>query len=214
MEPGYLVDRFRVCGHAIGGFLIAGMGNTGTLIVISSLMVIAFLALWQLGLKPALNEKGQKSPWESVKEGLRFVFNTKELLGAMSLDLFAVLFGGAAAMIPVFARDILRVGPQGFGLLNSSSDIGSILIVIMLTFFPFRKKQGQILFFAVAGFGACIIIFGLSKIFWLSFSALLISGMLGRHQRSNQGYHYAAQNARPGKGQGHERKFHVYQFQQ
>ncbi len=167
-----------VCGHAIGGFLIAGLGNTGTLVVISSLMVVAFFALLQLGLKPALNEKGAQTPWESVKEGLRFVVNTKELLGAMSLDLFAVLFGGAAAMIPVFARDILRVGPQGFGLLNGSSDIGSILIVIILTFFPFRRKQGRILFFAVAGFGACIIIFGLSKLFWLSFSALLISGML------------------------------------
>jgi MFS family permease len=167
-----------VCGHASAGFLIAGIGNSGTLIVIACVMVASFTILLQLKQKPALNIKGQKNTWDSVKEGLHFVFRTKELLGAMSLDLFAVLFGGAAAMIPVFARDILKVGPKGFGFLNSSSDFGSILIVILLTFFPFKKRQGRILFYAVAGFGCCIIIFGFSKIFWLSFAALMASGIL------------------------------------
>jgi MFS family permease len=167
-----------VCGHATAGFLIAGFGNTGTLIVIGSVMLVAFIILLQLRRKPALNVRGQKNTWDSVKEGLQFVFRTKELLGAMSLDLFAVLFGGATAMIPVFARDILKVGPKGFGFLNSSSDFGSILIVILLTFFPIRRKQGRILFYVVAGFGICIIIFGLSKWFWLSFAALLLSGIL------------------------------------
>jgi MFS family permease len=167
-----------VCGHASAGFLIAGVGNTGTLIVIACVMVASFTVLLQLKQKPALNIKGQKNTWDSVKEGLHFVFRTKELLGAMTLDLFAVLFGGAAAMIPVFARDILKVGPKGFGFLNSSSDFGSILIVILLTFFPVRKRQGRILFYAVAGFGCCIIIFGFSKIFWVSFAALMASGIL------------------------------------
>jgi predicted MFS family arabinose efflux permease len=167
-----------VCGHATAGFLIAGVGNTGTLIVIASVMIAAFTVLIQLKQKPALNIRGQKNTWESVKEGLHFVFRTKELLGAMSLDLFAVLFGGAAAMIPVFARDILKVGPRGFGFLNSSSDFGSILIVILLTFFPIRRKQGRILFYAVAGFGLCIIVFGFSKLFWISFAALMVSGAL------------------------------------
>ena len=167
-----------VCGHASAGFLIAGVGNTGTLVVIAAVMLASFVTLLQLKNKPPLNIRGQKNTWESVREGLQFVFRTKELLGAMSLDLFAVLFGGAAAMIPVFARDILKVGAKGFGFLNSSSDFGSILIVILLTFFPFRRKQGRILFFAVAGFGICIIIFGLSKLFWLSFAALMLSGML------------------------------------
>ena len=81
-------------------------------------------------------------------------------------------------MVPVYARDILKVGPQGFGFLNAGSDIGSIFIVILLTFQPIRKKQGTKLLLAVAGFGTCIIIFALSKLFWLSFAALVISGML------------------------------------
>jgi MFS family permease len=121
---------------------------------------------------------GREKTWDSVKEGLSFVFRTKELLGAVSLDLFAVLFGGAVALIPVYARDILKVGAQGFGLLNGASDMGSVCIVIFLTLFPPRRKQGKKLLLAVAGFGVCIIIFGISKLFWLSFGVLMLSGML------------------------------------
>ena len=167
-----------VSGHALGGFLIAWLGNTGTLAVILSLIIFALLLLFQLTPKPALNERGEKKTWDSVKEGIHFVLRTKELLGAISLDLFAVLFGGAVAMVPVYARDILNVGPQGFGFLNGASDIGSICIVIALTFFPIRHKQGKKLLLAVAGFGTCIIVFAVSKVFWLSFAALMLSGML------------------------------------
>ncbi len=166
-----------VTGHAVGGFLIAGFGITGTLAVIIVLLITAFLFLFRLKKKPAFIS-GEKRTWESVKEGLAFVFKTKQLLGAISLDLFAVLFGGAVAMVPVYARDILKVGPQGFGFLNGASDMGAILIVIMLTLVPLRRRQGYKLMFAVAGFGICVIIFGLSKLFWISFTALLISGML------------------------------------
>ena len=167
-----------VTGHAIGGFLIAGFGITGTLIAISFLIFGGFIFLIRLKRKPALNIRGEKKTWESMKEGLRFVFKTKELLGAISLDLFAVLFGGAVAMVPVYARDILKVGPEGFGFLNAASDMGSICIIILLTFLPLQRKQGRTLFFAVAGFGLCIIIFGLSKLFWLSFAALFIAGLV------------------------------------
>jgi MFS family permease len=167
-----------VSGHAIGGFLIAGLGNTGTLTVIVILIALAFFTLFRLTPKPPLNERGEKKTWDSVKEGLNFVFRTKELLGAISLDMFAVLFGGAVAMVPVYARDILKVGPEGFGFLNGASDIGSICIIVLLTLIPLRRKQGKVLFFAVAGFGACIIVFALSKVFWISFAALLIAGML------------------------------------
>ena len=104
---------------------------------------------------------------------IAFVFKTKELLGAFSLDLFAVLFGGAVALIPIYARDILKVGPEGFGFLNGASDLGSIIIVMILTLFPLKQNQGKKLLFAVAGFGICIIIFGISKIFILVFCALL-----------------------------------------
>jgi MFS family permease len=167
-----------IVGHATGGFLIAGIGNTGTLIVIVLLVFISFIVLTALKIKPSLNERGEKKTWDSVKEGLSFVFKTKELLAAVSLDLFAVLFGGAVALIPVYARDILKVGARGFGFLNGASDMGSVLIVIILTLFPIKRKQGKKLLFAVAGFGTCIIVFGLSKLFWLSFGVLLLSGIM------------------------------------
>ncbi len=167
-----------VTGHAAGGFLIAGLGNTGTLTCIVTMIFLAIIILFQLKPKPALNERGEKKTWDSVKEGIRFVLNTKEVLGALSLDLFAVLFGGAVAMVPVFARDILKIGPQGFGFLNAASDMGSICIVVLLTLFPMQRQQGKKLLFAVAGFGICIITFAISKIFWLSFAALLFGGML------------------------------------
>jgi len=167
-----------VCGHAAGGFLIAGLGNTGTFCCIVSLILLAFLALFQLKAKPPLTERGEKKTIDSIIDGIRFVLSTKEILGALSLDLFAVLFGGAVALIPVFARDILKIGPQGFGFLNAASDMGSIFIVIILTLFPMHRQQGKKLLFAVAGFGICIITFALSKVFWLSFAALLIGGML------------------------------------
>lgn len=167
-----------VIGHAVSGILIATIGNQGTLTVICSLIAVAFLIFLQVKSKPALNDRGDKRTWESVKEGLAFVMKTKELLGALTLDLFAVFFGGAVAMVPVYARDILKVGAEGFGFLNSASDIGSIVIVILLTVFPLRKKQGLKLLFVVAGFGICIIVFGISTLFWISFAALLLSGIL------------------------------------
>jgi MFS family permease len=167
-----------VTGHATGGFLIAAFGITGTLITVCCLISISFFFLLKIKKKPTLNLKGAVRTWESVKEGLRFVFKTKELLSAISLDLFAVLFGGAVALIPIYARDILKVGAEGFGFLNGAADLGSIVMVVILTLFPLQKKQGKKLLLAVAGFGICIVVFGISKIFILSFGALLISGML------------------------------------
>ena len=167
-----------VSGHAAGGFLIAAFGISGSLTAICILMVSALLVLSLIKPKKSLSTPGEKKTWESVKEGLRFVFKTKVILGAMSLDLFAVLFGGAVAMVPVYASDILKVGPLGFGWLNAASDIGSICIVVLLTLVPFKRNQGSKLLFAVSGFGCCIILFALSKWFWLSFAALMVSGML------------------------------------
>jgi len=89
-----------------------------------------------------------------------------------------VLFGGAVAMVPVYAKDVLHITPIGFGWLNAAGDIGSILIVVLLTLFPLRRHQGRVLLYAVGGFGLCIIVFGLSRLFWLSFAALLISGIM------------------------------------
>lgn len=166
-----------ITGHAAGGFLIAYLGIHGTFWMILTFVVAGFFILRQLSVKPILQKAGAKT-WHSVKEGLRYVFQTKEILGALSLDLFAVLFGGAVAMVPVFAADILKIGPVGFGWLNAAADIGSIIMVTALTIWPLQRRQGRLLFFAVAGFGVCIILFAVSEIFWLSFAALLVSGCL------------------------------------
>jgi MFS family permease len=167
-----------VLGHAIVGFIIAGFGHTGSLIVVVTLVGIGYGFIAMIKSKPPHADVVDQKTLESVKEGLRFVFNSKEVFGALSLDLFAVLFGGAVAMIPVFAKDILKVGPIGFGWLNAASDIGAIIIILIITVFPANRGQGKKLLLAVAGFGLCIIVFALSKIFWLSFVMLLLSGIL------------------------------------
>ncbi len=167
-----------VTGHAVGGFLIALIGISNTLLFICCLVLLSFFLFTQIKPKPPQHLNTEQKTWHSVLDGLRFVFHTKALLGAMAVDMFAVLFGGAVAMVPVFAADILKVGAVGFGWLNAAADIGAIAIVILLTFFPMKHSQGRKMLIAVAGFGICIILFGLSKWFWLSFAALLISGML------------------------------------
>lgn len=166
-----------ILGHAFGGFCIATLGIHYTFFVIISFIIGGYLLLRNLKSKPVYVHVAQNT-WQSVKQGISYVFKTKELLGALSLDLFAVLFGGAAAMVPVFAKDILHTGPTGFGWLNAATDVGAIITVTALTIFPLRRKQGRLLFFAIAGFGLCIIVFALSTFFWLSFLALMISGCL------------------------------------
>ena len=168
-----------VIGHATSGFLIGHFSYTTVFSTIVSLMLLAIFFVSRLKKKPILYApKENQRTWGSVKEGLRFVFRTKEVLGAFSLDMFAVLFGGAVALIPIYASDILKVGPVGFGWLNAATDIGAITMILCLTFFPLKGKQGLVLMYAILGFGVCIIVFGLSKLFMLSFFALLISGML------------------------------------
>lgn len=167
-----------ILGHASAGFLIAGLGANKTFMVILAMVWTAAAILSRIEKKPVVQTNLQVKAWESVKEGLRFVFSQKILLGAISLDLFAVLFGGVTALIPEFADKVLSVGPIGFGWLNAAIDIGAIITIIFITLFPLTKRQGYKLFYAIAGFGICIIIFGLSRIYWISFAALLIAGML------------------------------------
>ncbi len=166
-----------ISGHALAGFLIAAVHIPGTLCVVAFFVLTGTIIMGQLTPKPSI-VKAEKTSFAAVSQGLNYVFANKELLGAISLDLFAVLFGGAVAMVPVFAKDILNVGPVGFGWLNAAADIGSIFMVVLLTLKPMEKQQGRKLLLAVAGFGCCIILFALSKWFWLSFAALLTSGML------------------------------------
>ncbi|MDR6460139.1 putative MFS family arabinose efflux permease [Chryseobacterium vietnamense] len=167
-----------VCGHAIGGVLIGFIGVKWTLVAILALIFVASLFFWQLHKQHSEYKKETVNVVESMREGISYIFKTKEILGALCLDMFAVLFGGAVAMIPVFATDILKSGAEGFGLLNAASDIGSMCIITLLSIVPLRKNQGKILLVVVTGFGLCIIGFGLSKLYWLSFMFLVMSGML------------------------------------
>ena len=167
-----------VMGHAMCGFLVSLLQIKGTLVVIVSSLFVAFFFYFKT--KPQYSEfKDQEvNVYESIKEGLHYIFKTKEIVGALTLDLFAVLFGGAVALIPVFAKDILQLGAVGYGFLNAASDIGAGISIFTLTFFPLRRNQGKLLLFSVFGFGVCILLFGISEYFILSFLALLMSGIL------------------------------------
>lgn len=167
-----------IFGHASAGFLIHLTGVNATFWIILLYVLLAAFALSKIEKKPIVHTKAGVKTWDSMKEGLSYVYRNKILLAAISLDLFAVLFGGAVALIPEFATKILQVGSIGFGWLNAAVDIGSVIMIIIITLNPLRKRQGLILFFAVGGFGLCIIAFGLSDIYWISFAALLIAGML------------------------------------
>ena len=167
-----------ILGHASAGFLIAGYGANRTFILILALVIISALILSRIEKKPVLQTNLTVRAWESVKEGVQFVFRHKVLLSTISLDLFAVLFGGAVALIPEFADQVLRVGPVGFGWLNAAMDIGSVIMIISITLMPITTKQGYKLMWCVAGFGLCILVFGLSRLYWVSFVALMLAGML------------------------------------
>ncbi len=166
-----------VTGALIGGFLIAWIGVHQTLGIIFLLVLIALGLVFLIKKKPILNTKIDESVKESLKVGLRFVFNDKVILGALTLDMIAVLFGGAVAIFAVFAKDILDAGPKGFGILNASLSLGSILTMLATTYLPITKNTGRKLLISVFGFGLAMIVFGTSKLFWLSVVALFIAGI-------------------------------------
>lgn len=167
-----------VTGPALAGILYAVMGITYTFYLMIILMAIAIIGLVFIKPKPFLGQRRQEKIIDSILQGFRFVWRSKEVLGALSLDLFAVLFGGATALLPVFADKILKVGPEGLGMLRSAPALGAVVVLILLTIRPLKNNQGKIMLLCVAGFGICIITFGLSQVFWLSMLALFISGIV------------------------------------
>jgi MFS family permease len=164
-------------GHAVGGLLIAGIGISNAYFVTASLILTAGIFALQLYHKPPVQNLEKEPMLTSIKKGFSFVFSNKNLLGVISLDLFAVLFGGASAFIPEVASTILHTNAVGYGFLNAAMDLGSLIIVALLVKYPMRRRQGLKMLLAVAGFGISIIIFGLSKVYWLSFMALLAAGL-------------------------------------
>jgi MFS family permease len=165
-----------IAGHATGGLLIAVAGISNAYFVSVVLLVLAGVFAIQLKPKPPFNVDNKEPMIQAIKHGFSFVWNTKILLGVISLDLFAVLFGGATAFIPEIAEHVLHTGPIGYGFLNAAMDMGSLVSVLILLTTPLKKKQGLKMLLAVAGFGIFIIVFGLSKVYWLSFMALACAG--------------------------------------
>jgi MFS family permease len=148
-----------------------------SLCIIFGLVVLSLIILLQIKRKPILNPKIGEPVIQSLKEGVQFVFKTKAILGAMTLDMIAVLFGGAIALLPIFAQDILKVGAEGFGVLRAAPAVGAFLTMLITAYLPISKNAGMKLLVAVFGFGVCIIVFGLSSVFWISVMALFFSGV-------------------------------------
>jgi MFS family permease len=165
-----------IAGPALGG-VIVGVNVPLAYAAAMGLFLVGigcFLLIRTSG-KPRPVEGGL-SPVESVKEGLAYVWKTKIVLGAISLDLIVVLLAGVALLTPIFARDILHVGPEGFGLLRASFGVGALGMAIYLSRFPIVRHGGRWMFAAVAVFGICTLTFGLSKAAWLSGLVLLVGG--------------------------------------
>ena len=166
-----------VIGPAIGGVLLGWAGKTTSYAVAAAFAVAAGIALLLLRVTESVIE-GERAPiFASIGEGLRFVFGHQILLGALALDMFAVLFGGAVALLPAFIKEILHYGPEGLGILRAAPALGAVVVGLWLARHPPEKNAGRLLLWVVAGFGLCIIGFGLSTSFWLSALLLLASGM-------------------------------------
>jgi hypothetical protein len=165
-----------VVGPAVGGLIFAARPEL-VYVVSASLYALAIGAT--LALRPPSLVRERSGPsFDDLVAGVRFVLRTRMLLGAIALDLFAVLFGGAVALLPVFARAILHVGPVGLGVLRSAPAVGALAAALILTRRPLKPRAGPTLLVVVTAFGVSMIVFGLSKWFPLSLAALAVSGFV------------------------------------
>ena len=165
-----------VVAPAVGGILFA---------IQAELLYAVAIALSVVALGCVLGLRSGRAPvtegavgFDEVMAGVRLIRRTNVLLGAISLDLFAVLFGGAVALLPIFAKDILEVGPTGLGFLRAAPAVGSLVAAAIIARYPIRRRAGPKLFFVVAGFGICMVVFGLSRQMWLSMLALALGAGL------------------------------------
>ena len=166
-----------VLGPAFAGFCIAWIGVHNSMGIVLATIIVGLLLIGFIKKKPVLNPKIGEPIFQSLKAGLNFVYKTKSILVALSLDMVAVLFGGAIALLPIYAQDILDVGSEGFGILRAAPAVGSVLMMVASAHIPLTKNAGKKLLFAIFCFGLSIILFGVSDIFWLSVFALFMYGL-------------------------------------
>jgi MFS family permease len=166
-----------VTGPALGGVLVGWAGTAAAYATAAVLALVAGVVLALMRVSEPVVE-GERAPiFQSIGEGLRFVFSKQIVLGALALDMFAVLLGGAVAMLPAFIHDILQRGPEALGILRAAPALGAVCVGLWLVRHPPSRHAGRLLLIAVAGFGLCVIGFGLSRHFWLSAAFLLLSGV-------------------------------------
>jgi MFS family permease len=166
-----------ISGPAVAGFLIAVVSNAWLAFLFSATAHLAFVAiLASLPSTPAVQSNARRDVRELLA-GWRFVRDTRVFLAAITLDMFAVLLGGAVALLPMYAKDILHVGPVGLGWLRAAPAIGALSTALLQTRLPPWKRPGRVLLLTVAGFGIATIVFGVSRTLWLSFTALALSGV-------------------------------------
>jgi MFS family permease len=165
-----------VAGSAGGGIMLSMIGKNASYMVVLVLILFSIIQMWRIPKQPVQGSIKTETMSESIREGLRFVFRNQSVFGALTLDLVAVLFGGAVAMLPVFASDVLHVGETGFGLLRAAPFAGSVLMALYMTKHPPMKNAGKKLLLCVASFSVCMIAFALSRNFYLSLFILALSG--------------------------------------
>jgi hypothetical protein len=163
-------------GLTLGGIIYGFFDSTAAYAVDVGLTFLGLILIFFVTNKPLPPLTGEEGTVEKIKSGLRFVFHNKLVLGAISLDLFAVLFGGAVALLPVFAEKILMTGQIGLGFLRAAPSVGALVMAFYISHHPIQKNAGKILLAAVAGFGCCMITFALSTNFWISIMILMLSG--------------------------------------
>lgn len=174
---GTMWQATSIVGPALGGFVYAFFGVTNTYLLIALFFAIALGCMSLIKKKPMPPIEQGESIWTSISLGVKYVFRSQIFVGSMALDLFAVLFGGAIALLPIFASDILKVGPQGLGVLVAAPSVGALISMLWATRHPPTKNSGKIFLGVVAGFGVSMIVFALSRNFYLSLFALAMSGM-------------------------------------
>lgn len=167
-----------VAGPALGGVLIATQKSATPVYVLDAMCGALFLVLMTRLRVPPREGTSERMDWQNLLAGLRFVKGEKIVLATITLDMFAVLLGGATALLPVFAKDILHVGPTGLGWLRAAPAAGAVCMALGLALLPPLKRAGKTLLWAVAGFGAATIVFGVSRNFYLSLAMLFLTGAL------------------------------------